>query len=66
MERKCGKCGNKTNLKIGWTRDFYCSESCERSDVAAVHSSMPGGPSPYRGWMPDYISREITRRWADA
>lgn len=63
---KCGKCGNESNLKMGWTRDYYCSESCERSAVAGVHASMPGGSPPYRGWMPQHIEREIRGRWADA
>lgn len=60
------KCGNTKNLKRGWTNSLYCSEQCERNSVAALHNSMPGGPSPYFGWMPHHISKEITNRWSDA
>ena len=61
--RQCGKTG--VRLKRGWTMALYCSEHCELSGVAAVHDSMPGGPSPYALWVPDHIRREIRDRWED-
>jgi len=60
---KCEECGQTENLKRGWTNCFYCSKQCERSGVAKLHSSMPGGPSPYRGWLPSHINSEIEERW---
>lgn len=65
MSNECAVCGSKDNLKTGWTNALYCSESCERNAVSALHNSMPGGPSPYRGWLPAHISREISGRWSD-
>ena len=60
----CDECGSVGPVKRGWTNGDYCSELCERSAVARLHASMPGGPSPYRGWMPRHIEREIQARWA--
>ena len=65
-QNKCTECGRTENLKRGWTNAWYCSESCERSGVAALHNSMPGGPSPRPGWMPHHISIEISDRWEDS
>lgn len=63
---KCSVCAETKGLKIGWTNAFYCSESCERKSVSELHGSMPGsGGLPHKGWMPQHVSSEITRRWAE-
>jgi len=64
---RCGACGrNDRPMKRGWTNEAFCSEQCERSSVASLHNSMPGGPSPRPGWMPHHIAREISDRWEDS
>lgn len=63
MDDKCHECGSGGHLKRGWTNCLYCSESCERSHVSAVHRSMPGGRLPYPNWVPSHIANEISRRW---
>lgn len=63
---KCGGCGrDDLPMKRGWTNEAFCSEQCERSSVALLHGSMPGGPSPRPGWMPHHILQEISSRWED-
>lgn len=59
----CRECGGEGPLKTGWTRARYCSENCERHAVARLHAHMPGGPSPYLGWIPHHISLQIAERW---
>lgn len=66
MKGKCYHCGAVEYLKRGWTGANYCSEQCERIAVSSLHNSMPGGPNPYRGWMPHHISVEISQRWSEA
>jgi len=66
MSDKCTECGSIENLKHGWTNALYCSERCERLGVASLHAGMPGGPSPYEGWVPSHISREIIERWKES
>lgn len=65
MKDKCRTCGNEGRLKAGWTNCLYCSESCERSHVSAVHGSMPGGRLPRSNWVPHHIGAEIANRWSD-
>lgn len=66
MQKICIKCGSTRNLKRGWTNRWYCSESCERSDVSLLHGSMPGaGPVPRHNWVPHHISEEISKRWEE-
>lgn len=67
MEKnKCVVCGETKNLKRGWTNCFYCCSHCEVKHVSAVHDSMPGsGGLPRRNWIPQHISIEIRRRWAE-
>jgi len=62
-QKKCIECGKTNNLKRGWTNAWYCSERCEKRGVAALHNSMPGGPSPSPGWIFIHTRREITGRW---
>lgn len=64
-ETVCRECGKVGELKRGWTYAKYCSEVCERRAVARLHASMPGGPSPYPGWLPAPVDTVITQRWAD-
>lgn len=66
MTGKCANCGCESrSLKRGWTNALYCGESCEKQAVSGLHASMPGGPSPRPGWMPQHIAREIAYRWSD-
>ena len=63
---KCKGCGGTKNLKRGWCNSLYCTESCERQGVSALHGSMPNaGGVPRANWVPSHIDREITRRWVD-
>lgn len=65
-EKKCTECGRTKNLKQGWTRSWYCCESCERRGVSRLHGSMPGaGPVPRANWVPHHIAIEIERRWQE-
>lgn len=65
MEKNKCICGNKENLKRGWTNMFYCSEQCERKHVSSVHGSMPGaGPVPRTNWVPSHVSGQISARWS--